>query len=309
MNNPILKLRRKEQGERRKGFCRKREIVSRFLCVPFSFLLVPFILSAATAQDAPTLLSQMQNAEKLAKYAATQTITRNGKREVARVFRDGLKRRMEWLEPAFRKGDILVDDGRVEWLYHKRENSATQTQSNPRAPRFSAESAPKAQNFAGRSAYFLAGRAGRGVWIDKQFKIWLGARGQNGQTTLSSLKFGAVGADKFKFQTPSGAKILKLNGTRYANLGAAKRAARWILAPTDLPAGYALESVVAGRNEAWLRYFDGKNRFSLFQQKAEAGTVTPVEQNGGWFWKSNGIRFFATGAPDSSVQAMATSLK
>lgn len=296
MNKPIHKFTTKTQ--------RHRDSKAFFFCV--SLCLCG---ESVFAQDAQTLLSQMQNAEKSAKYAATQTTTRGGGREVARVFRDGLKKRVEWLEPAFRKGDILVDDGRVEWLYHKRENSATQTQSNSRTPRFSSESAPKSQNFAGRSAYFLSGRQNRGIWVDSQTKIWLGTRSQNGQTALSKLDFGPVSGKKFKFQTPTGAKVLKLNGTRYANLNAAKRAASWILAPSDIPAGYALESAVAGQNEAWLRYSNGKNRFSLFQQKAEAGTVTPVEQNGGWFWKSDGLRFFATGAPTNSVQAMASSLK
>ena len=98
-------------------------------------LFASLVFSApAWAQDAPTLLRQMQNAEKTVSYQATQIVTRQGERQVAKIWRDGPKRRIEWLAPSVRQGDILVDDGSNVWLYHRAENTVTQTKSRERLP-------------------------------------------------------------------------------------------------------------------------------------------------------------------------------
>jgi hypothetical protein len=95
----------------------------------------------------------------------------------------------------------------------------------------------------------------------------------------------------------------------YPSLTAARHAAPWLKAPTQLPAGYQLESAIVGPDTVWLRYATSSNRFSLFIQKAEEGEVGPQSMEGGWFWKRGGLRYFATGAPSGSVPNMYSSLQ
>lgn len=186
------------------------------------------------------------------------------KRETATVWQKGTKSRFEWTEPTERKGDLIVDNGRIVSQFHKGENTVTQTNSRGRALKLS---------------------------------------------RLKNAKAANIPDSKFEFTPPKGAKVLKIEGTMYASLPAAKRAADWFKTPATVPAGYNFENAIVGGDKVWQRFSNGKQMFSLFQQKADAEEITPQKKLGAWFWKRAGIRFVLTGASDSDAQSIADSTK
>ena len=274
--------------------------VSAFLLGVFAACALP-----ASAQDAATLIDQMRAAEDTAQYSGTLFIARDGRRETARVLRDGAKRRWEWSAPAFKNGDLLVDNGSNLYLYHRSENSVTQTRSTPLLPDLG--TGWKAAKDP--SGNYVLSRGSQKITLDGKRKILL--RFQNGDATyaLQNVKFGDVPAAKFNFQTPKGAKVVRSDGKLFVELSSARAYANWIKAPAQLPAGYALESAIAAPDEVWLRYTNGKRRFSMFEQKAEAGNVPLTQVEGGWFWKREGVRFLVSGAPEGAIKNLASSLK
>lgn len=285
----------------------KAEIITVQPLAVSAFLLGVLMVSAvpARAQDAASLIGQMQAAEAKAQYSGTLFIARDGRRETARVYRDGAKRRWEWSTPAFKNGDLLVDDGSNLYLYHRSENSVTQTRSTPLLPDLgNGWKVAKAAD-----GNYLLSRGDQKITLDGKRKILL--RFQNGDATyaLQNMKFADVPAAKFNFQTPKGANVTRSQGKLFVELSSARAYASWLKSPTRLPAGYALESAIAAPDEVWLRYTDGKRRFSLFEQRAEAGSVEPTKVEGGWFWKREGIRYLASGAPEGAVKTLAASLK
>ncbi len=275
-----------------------------------AFLLGALTIAATTAtppahaQDAATLINQMRAAEAKTQYSGTLYIVRNGQRETARVWRDGAKRRWQWTAPALKKGDLLVDNGTNLYLYHASENNVTQTQSTPALANLGSDWKVATQN---NKDYVLTHGAQR-LTIDKVHKILL--RFENGASiyALQDVKFGAQPASLFNFQTPSGAKVTRSNGKLFVDIASARASVNWLKAPAQVPAGYALESAVAAPDEVWLRYSNGKTRFSLFEQKAEAGTVEPTKVDGGYFWKNGGIRYLASGVSAGTAKSLASSL-
>lgn len=276
-------------------------------------LLSVFCLApSARAQSAAELLRAARAAESKIEYSATQIVQRNGARETARLFRSGAKRRLEWLSPGVKAGDILVDDGQKVWLYHRADDSAFQTQSSRRGgPNLAADdwkvSAPIHQG--GRTVRVLSRGNGRQITLDTRTKAIIGTRFGATSTTLQGIKFGNVPDAKFGFTPPEGAKVTRINGTLFNNPNQARRRASWLQMPAQLPDDYAFESAIASQSEVWLRYSNGKRRFSIFEQKSDAGEVKPQKVEGGWFWKSGGLRFLVTGAPSEAIGNLATSLK
>jgi len=128
-------------------------------------------------------------------------------------------------------------------------------------------------------------------------------------TRLKDAKPVNVPDSKFEFVPPKGAKILKVDGILYGSLPTARRAADWFKSPSNLPSGYSFENAIVGGDKVWQRFSNGKQMFSLFQQKADAGEVAPQKREGAWFWKRGGIRFLLTGAPDSVATSIADSTK
>ncbi len=280
-----------------------------FFLAPGAWLLTP---SPAHAQSAEEILQAVRRAEMKAEYSATQFVQSGDTREVAKIYRDGLKRRLEWLQPSVKNGDVLVDDGQNVSIYHRAENTLTQTQSPRRAPAFSSSGwkvgAPTRQD--GRLVRVLRHSNGRELTVDEQTKVII--RNENGRsvTALQNVEFGAVPAAKFAFSPPPGVKTTRLNGKLLTDLNVARRQASWIKAPSQLPAGYKFESAVVGQSEVWLRYSNGQKRFSIFEQKTtEADLLPPKKVGGGWFWKQNGVRYLATDVPDDAVKSLASSLK
>ena len=278
--------------------------------LPFVFLglfSVPLCLcgESARAQDATTLLSQMKSVEATVAYSAIQT----GMGGTARVYRSGRKRRLEWLAPNVKRGDVLVDDGTHVFLYHRAERSATKTDSRGRAPNFSPAGSVSPTTFAGRRAYLVPVSGRRTLVIDAQTKALLAVRGASGGYALSNIRFGSVSASRFQFVASQGVALTAFDGSLYANVNAAKRAARWLKTPSQLPSGWHFESAIVGQSSAWLRYSNGQNRFSLFEQPTTDGYLPPGPVSGGTFWRKDGVRFLATGISGSALDELTQALK
>ena len=278
-----------------------------------AFLLGALVLHSAPARaqssaNAATLIAQMQAAEKTAQYSGTLFIVRNGQRETARVYRSGNKRRWEWQTPALKKGDLLVDNGANLYLYHASENSVTQTGSTPRLPNLGSGWKIVPQNQDETLTYVLT-RGAQKLTIDRKHKILLKFENGGSVYALQNVKFGAQAASKFGFKTPAGARVTRSQGKLFVDVSSARASVNWLKAPAQLPAGYTLESAIAAPNEVWLRYTNGKRRFSLFEQKAEAGNVQLTKVDGGFFWKSGGVRYLASGVTKGTAGSLASSLK
>jgi outer membrane lipoprotein-sorting protein len=278
----------------------------------FSVLCLSGVLvQPGYAQGTEAILGAVQQAEANVKYSATQVVQRGSEREVARLYRDGVKKRIEWIAPAVRKGDVLVDDGKNVTLYHSSDKSAIQTRSQRRLPNLTGGGwkigAPVKQN--GTIVRVLSRGDGRRLTIDDLTSAIIRMEGQRGITTLQNVRYGAVPASKFVFVAPPGAKITRINGQLYNDLRIARRRATWLKAPAQLPAGYNFESAIVSPSEVWLRYTNGRKRFSIFQQKAEGADLGPQKVNNDWFWRSGGVRFLAIDAPSAAVPNMASSLK
>lgn len=275
-----------------------------------AFLLGALTVAAVTAtppahaQDAATLLNQMRVAEAKTQYSGTLFIVRGGLRETADVWRDGQKRRWEWSAPALKQGDVLVDNGSNLYLYHRSENSVTQTQSTPTLPNLGS-----GWNVSKSGSDYILSRGKQKLTIDGARKIMLRFENDGAVYALQNLKFGAQPASKFSFQTPDGAKVTRSQGKLFVDVAAARASVNWLKAPTQLPTGFALESAIAASDEVWLRYSDGKSRFSLFEQRAEARTMAPKKVDGGYFWKTGGIRYLASGVSAGTAKTLADSLK
>jgi len=270
-----------------------------------SCLLLLASCVSARAQDATTLLSQMRSAEATISYSATQT----GMGETARIYRSGRKRRVEWLSPSVRRGDLLVDNGWNVFLSHRAERSVTETVSRGLLTNFSPAGVVSPTTFAGRRAYLVPVGGRRTLVIDAQTKALLAVRGASGGYALSNIHFGAVSESKFTFFPPKGVGITAYSGALYFNIGAAKRAARWLRTPSHLPSGWHFESAIVGQSSAWLRYSNGQNRFSLFEQPTTDGDLSPSPVAGGKFWRSGGVRILATGISGSALDELVQELK
>lgn len=278
-----------------------------FLLFAATILVIP----AGAVPTGKNLLEDVTVAERRASFTATQVIKLgDGPREVAKIWRNANKKRVEWLEPEVRRGDVLVDDGTNAWLFHKAENTATQTKSAALPDyRNSTTVGVKETTLNGKPVYAMELSTGALLWVDKAKKVRLRLENGWSSVVLSDVKFGYVPPSRFKFETPAGARVTRTTGTLVNNLSTARKSASWLRAPSQLPTGYAFESAVVDAGEVWLRYTNGRRRFSLFQQKGEGADVQPTKVDNGWFWKQSGTRFLVTGAPASSVPILASSLK
>lgn len=308
MKATTMRILNKIEARSQKPEARKLPATRHFAVLQGVFLASGFWLlaSSAHAQDAQTLVSQMKQAEATITYSATQ---KTGNGNTTRVFRSGLKRRVEWLSPDVKRGDIMVDNGANVFLYHRAEKSATKTDSRSRVPSFVATGAATPTKFAGRRAFSVAVSNRRTLVIDAQTKALLAVRGGNGGFALSNIMFGSIAPAKFNFAAPAGVKVNAFPGALYPNLNGAKRAATWIQTPAKLPPGWSFESAIVGQKSAWLRYSDGQNRISLFEQPTSDHDLAPNAVNGGTFWKRGGVRFLATGSPSSVLDQVVGQLK
>lgn len=290
----------------------------------------------SSAPKGADLLHAMIKAERTLSLSATETVTQRGALSAKmRVWRAGFKRRVEFLEPPVRRGDLLVDDGANVWLFHNSDGAAVQTKSTSRAM-FTAgpDKLPRAQatvtgtaTVAGRRAWIVdvRGRGGkrtlRRLWIDQA----TGARlrmehfapgGQRLETTaLSNVRFGPVAASRFRWAPPAGAKVTRTSGTLFLRLAPARAAASWLQYPRVMPPGYEFESAVVDnkKGEAWLRYTNGQRRFSIFQQRerdpAAGGAMQPQQVDGGLYWRRGGSRLLGVDIPSALAEQVVRNVR
>lgn len=310
MNPQFLKSRARTGTEKSLFKSASRRKGNRVFFAPLVFCGLWSGISAGTAraQSAEQLLILVRQGESKIQLRATQTVQRGASREVATLYRSGIKRRLEWSAPSVRAGDILVDDGRTVTLFHRADGSATQTHSTRRVPALAGSwkvGAPV--RFDGRTARVLSrgGVKNRELTVDAKTGVILRSQGPLGVTSLQNLQFGAVPASKFALNLPSNVQIVRSEGRLFGDLNAARRTASWLQGAPQLPGGYNFESAIAGKNEVWLRYSNGQKRFSIFQQKTGDADLPPQDVNGSWFWRKNGVRFVATGAPKTAIAALA----
>jgi outer membrane lipoprotein-sorting protein len=210
--------------------------------------------AAAQTPSGGDLLRAMLKAERTASYVATEVVTQRDSPTLrTRIWRQGLKRRVEFLEPPVRRGDLLVDDGTNVWLYHNRERAAVQTRSLRRAAEMAAlndriGSIPTRVSgpvdVAGRRAWVVEMRAAkdkkrvvRRHWIDTATKVRLKVErftpnGTVSETSsLQNVQFGAIPAARFAWTPAAGTKITRTSGRLFMQLAPAKRVATWLQYP------------------------------------------------------------------------------
>jgi outer membrane lipoprotein-sorting protein len=294
-----------------------------------------FAAASNAAQAAPSaeeLLRSLQKAEKSLHYSGTATITRAGApARTIQVWQAGNKRRLEWTAPPVARGDLLINDGQNVWHYFRSEKSAVQTRGGveidwSRLSRVMNAKVSRGDDIAGREAWLLSLSPREGnqpplkVWVDQKtgarLRIERGSGTAKTTMTLQKVQFGAVPAARFQWSPPSGARVTRTEGTLYTDVAQARRTASWLGMPNSLPPGYVFESAVVdtsgngGKGEAWLRYANGINRFSIFQQRTGDNKAVPTQKAGsGWFSQANGNRFMVLGLSDNQARQVLESLK
>ncbi|MDF2441267.1 MAG: Outer rane lipoproteinsorting protein, partial [Abditibacteriota bacterium] len=203
------------------------------------FALVPGALQSTLAQSTKVslpsgaaLLQQLVRAERGVEYSATEVVARPGTPDVvARVWRSGFRRRLEWQSPPVMRGDILVDNGAQVWRYLRSENSAIGTRSSRSeadweqlSGRFDARVLGTDEQ-DGRASWQVAlsprgeKRVVRKLWVDRAKGVLLrieqfDARGQRTKTiALRDVRFAPIAAERFRWSPPSGAQITRMDGT------------------------------------------------------------------------------------------------
>jgi negative regulator of sigma E activity len=290
--------------------------------------------SAQAAPNAAELLRRMEGAEKNLRFSATAQVTRrNAPAMTMRIWQSGAKRRVEWLSPQIRRGDVLVDSGDSVWIYHRGENSAVQTRGNAevdwsRLGQTMSAAVAGEDSVAGREAWIVAltprgaSKPSLRVWIDQKnlMRLRVDRLDNSGQSlqnmALKNISLGDVAPERFQWSPPAGANVTRTSGTLYNDSAVAQRAAGWLQIPSFVPPGYQFESAVidaagnGGRGEAWLRYANGVNRFSIFQQRTpETSPIKAQRAGDGWFAQQGGSRFMVLGLPDAQAQKVIASLK
>lgn len=289
-------------------------------------------ITAHAAPSVPELLRSLSKAEKTVHYNGTATVTRAGSpNRTIQVWRAGAKRRLEWTAPPVARGDLLLDDGQSVWHYFRSENSAVQTQGDSemdwnRISRVMNARVGGADKVAGREAWILSfvprdsNQPPLKVWVDRKtgarLRIERGTGAAKTTMTLQRVQFGAVPASRFQWSPPAGARVTRTSGTLFNDAAQARRAAAWLSVPNHVPKGYAFENAVvdtsgnAGKGEAWLRYANGINRFSIFQQRISDNRPVPIQKTGGgWFVQNGGNRFLVLGLEDTEARRVLESLK
>ena len=298
-----------------------------------AFFLVPLWSSIALATPkANDLLQAMEKADKSLRYSGTAIVSRpDAASKTIQIWRDGEKRRLEWTAPAISRGDLLVDDGKNAWHYFQSENSAVQTRGAAEIDwnRLSKSMTAKVEGsgkVAGRDAWIVSltprakNQTPLRVWIDKtasaRLRVERGSGSAKTTMALQKVTFGAVPASRFSWSPPAGARVTRTKGTLFSDIAQARRTASWLSEPGRIPQGYSFESAVVdasgngGKGEAWLRYANGVNRFSIFQQRTGDNVAVPTQKaGGGWFVQKGGNRYIVLGLPDADARRVLDSLR
>ena len=285
----------------------------------------------AQTPTAADLLRAMAAAERTVQYSGVETATQGNLTTRMRIWRHGAQRRVEFLSPPLAAGDLLVNNGTEVWRYHRKDNTAVQAKSAPvltdhieQLTRNYQARVVSTQTVAGRLAWVVsltgAGGTTRKFWIDKATRTRLRMERLSAagvvvdDVALQDLHFGPVPASRFVWTAPPGAKVTQTTGILYSGVNGAQQAAPWMQYPHQLPPGYTFESAVidAAKGEAWLRYTNGLNRFSVFQKRdtgAKDAGVTKLKDRDAWFWRRGGYQFLVVDVPMAQANVVTGSVR
>ncbi|MDE2040522.1 MAG: hypothetical protein KGO96_11090 [Elusimicrobia bacterium] len=219
----------------------------------------------------------------------------SSRRVAVRFRRPGLYRR-ELLDASGRPAQVVVSDGKREWIYERASNRVWENAApDPDVKRLGPDDAFDliAANYeavagatapvAGRSCWLVElrsrsdGHLQRRLWIDRRTKLVLASEdfrpggGLAASSRFESLRFPGYQSKKlFRFVVPPGAKIARGLDPDYKSLGEAKAASGMQpKVPSWLPSGYVFESLDvlprSGHKIIHYRFSDGVNVLSLFQ--------------------------------------------
>ncbi len=206
------------------------------------------------------------------------------------------KYRRETLDEAGKPAQLVVSDGKTEWIYDRaknrvwsgeppdpdykqlgRDDESDLVESNYEA------SVSTGEPVAGRATWLLelrsreTGRPGRRLWVDRRNGLILRAQvfepdgGLTAETRFEDVRFTKRQKKSlFRFSPPPGASVVKRLEPDYMALDQAKAASGLEpKTPSWLPSGYVFESLDVlqrgGRNIIHYRFSDGINVLSLFQ--------------------------------------------
>jgi outer membrane lipoprotein-sorting protein len=217
------------------------------------------------------------------------------KHVAVRFQKPGLYRR-EVLDAAGQPVQVVVSDGKQEWVYDKARNRVWQGESpDPEVKRLGPDDefdlltdnydvrAVSTSPVAGRSSWLLElraradGRLQRRLWVDRKTGLVLASEDYRPQgERASSARFETLSFPHrqskklFKFSSPPGAALVKRGDPGYLSLGEAKTASGMEpRTPVWLPSGYVFESLDVLPRGAFkiihYRFSDGINVLSLFQ--------------------------------------------
>lgn len=219
----------------------------------------------------------------------------SAKRVSVRFQRPGLYRR-EVLDASGQPAQVVVSDGKQEWVYDKARRRVWQGEvPDPEVKRLGPDDefdlltdnydvrAGATSPVAGRSSWLLElraradGRLQRRLWVDRKTGLVLASEDYRPQgerasaSRFESLSFPHRQAKKlFKFAPPAGVAVVKRGDPGYLSLGDAKAASGMEPRTPDwLPSGYVFESLDVMPRGAFkiihYRFSDGINVLSLFQ--------------------------------------------
>jgi len=267
-------------------------------------LLVSACIASAAADpiDADTVLRKMLDSESSVSFTARQITTISRKPSLTSeqiVYRSGFRgMRIEYVEPALMRGEIMADDGRQlahfipkakvlkirpSRLAHLRLRTEQAVEAS-REGHLTAELVGR-DKIAGRAAYLIvvkpkSHRHGptRKFWVDTEKWIKLKTEDIAPDGSVASTSYyteidfvNSISDEKFRFDAPPGVRVEREAGPPGAlPLDKAREMVKFrILEPAHLPPGFKFvgASVMPFREGKFvaLRYSDGVTSFSLFQ--------------------------------------------
>ena len=203
--------------------------------------------------------------------------------------------RRELLGPSGETAQLVVEDGRSEWIYDPVRRKVWQGEpADPLFKRFGPDeeierlvenydvSVSTGGEVAGRPTWLLTLRArsdgalARRLWVDRSSRLVLRRESfrpdgtVGGSETFTRLGWGAASdPGLFRFSPPAGSTVVRRTEPDYLALDEAKTAGVAPRLPAWLPSGYVFESLdvmaKGRRNIVHYRFSDGIEVLSLFQ--------------------------------------------
>lgn len=272
--------------------------------------------SAKTKNSASDLLDRIIHAPTKVSYSALETVTVKAGRD-AHQQKSRLTHKApdctswKYFAPSGKVDRAVVDCGKSHWQYLPAKKEVIFSSSLPvdsviwqerdlvqLVKNYDVQDKGNT-NVLGRGADLLtvtpkSGHVGpsKSLWIDTSTGLILKSvmRTSDGKTTVSSALSDLRVAKHIpasEFQTPKNVRKQTVVYDQSASLPLNSMSKQWnhrLLVPTGIPNGYSLESarILNKEKRAYihLRYFDGYNAISLFEDVSEADSVAKPSKNG-----------------------------